>query len=90
MIGKLFREREVQVVGETFEPAKRGLGARERLRGRLNILTKDSSEIADAAHLGTAFIGYEAYAPETLLQITRARFRHASGRGGDDLEIDVG
>lgn len=89
MIGKLFREKEIQVVGETFESEKRGIGARERLRGQLTILTKESAEIADAAHLGTTFIGYEQLSPAELLKITRERFRHASGRGGDPAGVDA-
>lgn len=48
----------------------------------------DSWEIADAAHLGTAFFGMEHWTPEELLQATRQRFRAAGGRA-DDLPVNA-
>ncbi len=86
MPGFLFKEKHVRIVGETFELERRGTAARERLRARLSLLTEDSTEIADAANLGTTFIGLEGWTPEQLLQATRRRFQAARGRG-DDLPI---
>ncbi|MEK7060859.1 MAG: hypothetical protein AAB937_01345 [Patescibacteria group bacterium] len=70
--------KEFVVVGEAYAPEKHGVVARERLRGLLSILTNNSSEIAEAAHLGTAYIGNEDLSPEQLLKIARTRFQIAS------------
>ena len=86
--GKLFKDREMVVMGEPFESHRRGTAARERLRGRLSLLTEDSVEIRDAADLGTAWFGTEGWQPDQLLQVTRRRFRAARGQG-DDLAIEV-
>jgi hypothetical protein len=86
MPGFLFKEKWAHIVGETFERERRGTGARERLRARLSLLTEDSTEIADAARLGTTFIGLEGWTPEQLLQAARRRFQAARGQG-DDLPI---
>lgn len=88
MPGKLFKEQIVHVVGETYQRESRGLAARERLRARVSLLTDNSTEIADAAHLGTAFIGLENWLPDQLLQAARKRFKAAIGRG-DDLPVDA-
>lgn len=88
MLGKLFKEKEMIVIGEPFEMEKRGQLARDRLRAQLSSLTKESYEIADAAHLGTAFLGTEGLSPSELLQATRRRFRAARGRG-DDLPVNA-
>ena len=88
MPGFLFKEKWAHIVGETFERERRGTAARERLRARLSLLTENSTEIADAANLGTTFIGLEGWTPEQLLQATRRRFRAAQGRG-NNLTVDA-
>lgn len=88
MAGKLFKELEIMVVGETYDRQRRGLAAREKLRGRLSLLTNDSVEIADASHIGTAFIGLEHLSPNELLSISRRRFKAARGKG-DDTDVFV-
>lgn len=88
MAGRLFKELEIVVVGETYDRQRRGLAARERLRARLSLLTNDSVEIADASHIGTAFIGLEHLSPSELLNVSRRRFRAAKGQG-DTTDVFV-
>lgn len=81
--------KKLVVVGEGYRPDVDGTAARERLRGRLKLLTNDSTEISEAAHLGTAYIGNETLSPEILLARARERFRIASQPfpKGDDLTV---
>lgn len=82
---------EVLVVGESFKPEIHGVAVREKLRAKLSLITHDSVEIAEAAHLGTAFIGNEKLSPEQLLAAARQRLSIASKpfprRRGDDLTV---
>ena len=82
--------KKLVVVGETYKPNLYGTGVREYLRARLSLLTNDSTEIGEAAHLGASYIGNEHLQPSTLLERARERFRIASQPfpRGDKLGID--
>ncbi len=84
MAGYLFGERQVQVIGETFESLKRGPEARGRIRARCVHVESNPHVIRDAAHLGCAFLGYERFSATELIAISRKRFR-AAGLNTDVL-----
>lgn len=93
MAGYFFGERLVYVVGETFEPKKRGIDARARLRSRMIGREFNPIILRDAANLGLTFIGNEQLPMETLIDVARKRFAAAGGRadvlGDVQLESSV-
>lgn len=81
--------KKLVVVGDGLRPEIDGTLARERLRGRLKLMTGDSTEIAEVAHMATAYIGNETLPLDLLLERTRERFRIASQKfpKGDSLKV---
>jgi|GEM_PF-2055133 len=84
MAGYLFGERQVQVIGETFQSLKRGPEARGRIRALCVHVESNPHVIRDAAHLGCTFLGYERFSATELIAISRKRFR-AAGLNTDIL-----